>query len=190
MLFGRTPQIVGHRIELNRYSYTLVGVMPPTFAPPCFDGDVRRQAWIPVDPARTSRVSNAGLAVAARVDTHEHLAAVQAQLDGYGMRRAAETGNAAYAGMFLRRPGLEREREARPGVLVLQSLAGCLLLIACANLGSLFLLDASRRDSEFLTRAFLGASPWRLVRQLLLESTVIEPLVPRWARGCHSRPDP
>jgi len=34
-------------------------------------------------------------------------------------------------------------------------------------------LDASRRDTEFLTRAFLGASPWRIVRQLLLESTVI-----------------
>ncbi len=172
VLFGRTPPIIGHRIELNRQSYTVVGVMPPTFAPPCFDGNVRRQAWIPADRTSISR-SPGGLAVAARVNTPEHLSAVQAQLDGYGMRRAAETGNAAYAGMFLQRLGLVREREAGPGLLVLQSLAGCLLLIACANLGSLFLLDASRRDSEFLTRSFLGASHWRLVRQLLLESTVI-----------------
>lgn len=172
VLFGRASEIIGHRIELNRHSYTVVGVMPSTFAPPCFDGDVRRQAWIPVDRTNASRPLG-GLAVAARVNTPEHLSAVQAQLDGYGMRRAAETGHAAYVGMFLQRLGLLREREAGPGLLVLQSLAGCLLLIACANLGSLFLLDASRRDSELLTRSFLGASHWRLVRQLLLESTVI-----------------
>lgn len=172
VLFGRTPEIIGHRVELNGHSYTVVGVMPSAFAPPCFDGDVRRQAWIPVDRTSASRPLG-GLAVAARVSTPEQLAAVQAQLDGYGMRRAAETGNAAYAGMFLQRLGLERERQAGPGLLALQSLAACLLLIACANLGTLFLLDASRRDAEFLTRSFLGASPWRLVRQLLLESTVI-----------------
>lgn len=173
VLFGRAPQVVGRRIQLNRQTFTVVGVMPPTFAPACFDGDVRRQAWIPFDPTSTSRVSHAGLAVVARVSPSERLAVVQAQLDGYGMRRAAETGNPSYAGTFLQRLGLAREREARPGLLVLQSLAASLLLIACANLGSLFLLDASRRDTEFLTRSFLGASPWRIVRQLLLESTVI-----------------
>ena len=172
VLLGRAPEIVGHRIQLNRQTFTVVGVMPPAFAPPCFDGDVRRQAWIPFDPTG-SAVSRTGLAVVARVSPNEPLAVVQARLDGYGMRRAAETGHASYAGMFLQRLGLEREREARPGLLLLQSLAVCLLLIACANLGSLFLLDASRRDTEFLTRAFLGASHWRIVRQLLLESTVI-----------------
>ena len=173
VLLGRAPGVVGQRIQLNRQTFTVVGVMPPTFAPSCFDGDVRRQAWIPLDPTGSSSALRAGLAVVARINPNLPLAVVQAQLDGYGMRRAAETGHASYAGMFLQRLGLEREREARPGLLLLQSLAACLLLIACANLGSLFLLDASRRDTEFLTRAFLGASPWRIVRQLLLESTVI-----------------
>ena len=173
VLFGRAPEVVGHRIQLNRQTFTVVGVMPPTFAPPCLDGDVRRQAWIPFDPTSSFRVSHAGLAVVARVSPNDRLAVVQAQVDGYGTRRAAETGKASYAGMFLQRLGLERARQARPGLLVLQSLAAFLLLIACANLGSLFLLDASRRDTEFLTRSFLGASPWRIVRHLLLESTVI-----------------
>jgi putative ABC transport system permease protein len=172
-LFRRAREVVGQRIQLNRQTFTVVGVMPPTFAPRCFDDGLRRQAWIPFDPTSRSRVLPEGLAVVARVSPIERLAVVQAQLDGYGMRRAAETGKASYAGAFLQRLGLERERGARPGLLALQSLAACLLLIACANLGSLFLLDASRREMEFLTRSFLGASPWRIVRQLLLESTVI-----------------
>lgn len=172
VLLGRAPEVVGHGIQLNRQTFTVVGVMPPTFAPPCFDGSVRRQAWIPLDPTGSSRVVPS-LAVVARVSPKESLDLVQAQLDVLGMRRAEETGQSSYYGMFLQRLGAEREREARPGLLLLQSLAACLLLIACANLGSLFLLDASRRDTEFLTRSFLGASPGRIVRQLLLESTVI-----------------
>lgn len=172
VLLGRTPEVVGQRIQLNRQTFTVVGVMPPTFAPSCFDGGVRRQAWIPFEPTGSGGVSRNGLAVVARVRPND-LAVVQARLDAYGTRRTAEMGKASYTGMFLQRLGLERARDARPGLLLLQSLAACLLLIACANWGSLFLLDASRRDTEFLTRAFLGASPWRIVRQLLFESTVI-----------------
>ena len=172
-LHGRAPEVVGQEIQLNRQTFTVVGVMPPAFAPSCFDSQVRRQAWIPFDPTGRSDALRTGLAVVARVSPAEALDVVQAQLDAYGTRRAAETGHASYAEMFLQRLGLEREREARPGLLLLQSLAACLLLIACANLGSSLLLDASRRDTEFLTRSFLGASPWRIVRQLLLESTVI-----------------
>jgi putative ABC transport system permease protein len=173
VLLGRAPEVVGHGIQLNRQTFTVVGVMPPTFAPPCFDGKVRRQAWIPLDPSGRSADMDPSLSVVVRLSPKESLDRVQAQLDVLGMRRAEETGHASYAGMYLERVGLEREQGARPGLLLLQSLAACLLLIGCANLGSLLLLDASRRDTEFLTRSFLGASPWRIVRQLLLESTVI-----------------
>lgn len=172
-LSARTAEVIGHRIELAGQSFTVVGVMPPTFAPPCFDARVHRQAWIPIDSSGTSRVSRPSLALAARVTPEESLAPVQAQLDVYGVHRAEETGRESYRGMFLQSLGLERDQEARPGLLALQSLAGCLLLLACANLGSLFLLDASRRDTELLTRAFLGASPWRIARQLLLEAAGI-----------------
>lgn len=167
-----SPDVVGERIQLNGQTFTVVGVMPQAFAPPCFDGNARRKAWIPFESKRRSGVSDAGLSVVARVSPNEPLALVQARLDGYGMRRATERGVASYAGMFLERFGSEKARNARPGLL-LQALAACLLLIACANAGSLFLLHASRRDTEFLTRAFVGAAPARIVRQLLLESTVI-----------------
>src|SRR5690606_15370714 len=128
--------------------------------------------WIPIDPTGSSR-ADPSLAVIARVSPKESVDRVQVQLDVLGIRRANETGRSSYAGMYLQRLGEQRERAARPGLLLLQSLAVCLLLIACANVGSLFLLDASRRDTEFLTRSFLGASPGRILRQLLLESSVI-----------------
>lgn len=171
-LLGRGPDVVGRLIRINRQAFTVVGVMPRTFAPSCFDGNVRRQAWIPIDPTGSSR-ADPSLAVIARVSPKESVDRVQVQLDVLGIRRANETGRSSYAGMYLQRLGEQRERAARPGLLLLQSLAVCLLLIACANVGSLFLLDASRRDTEFLTRSFLGASPGRILRQLLLESSVI-----------------
>jgi len=172
-LLGRQPDIIGTGIELNHQTFTVVGVMPATFAPPCNDSKVRRQAWIPFDPTASSRPSHSALSVIARVNSGGSVKVVQAQLDAFGARKSEETGNPSYVGLFLQRVGEGAENAARPGILLLQTLAGCLLLIACANWGSLFLLDSSRRDTEFLTRAFLGASPSIIVRQLLLESFVI-----------------
>lgn len=172
-LLGRNRDVVGSRIELSRQPFTIVGVMPEAFAPSCFDSAARRQAWIGIGSAGTLRSYAPSVAIVTRVSAAEPLSIVQARLDSYAMRRAEETGRSSYAGMFLRKVGVDPDHSGRPGLLVLQTLAACLLLIACANWGSLFLLDASRRDTEFLTRAFLGATSSRIVRQLLLESTVI-----------------
>lgn len=172
-LLGRSPEVVGHTIELSRQSFTVVGVMPEAFSPSCLDSAARRQAWIAIGATGVARSYAPSVAIVARVNATEPLSVVQAQLDSYGMHRAEETGRTSYAGMFLRKVSVDPEHSGRPGLLALQTLAACLLLIACANWGSLFLLDASRRDTEFLTRAFLGATSSRIVRQLLLESTVI-----------------
>ncbi|MBP6716296.1 MAG: ABC transporter permease, partial [Acidobacteria bacterium] len=171
VLLGRNPEVVGSRIELSRQSFTVVGVMPQAFAPSCFDSASRRHAWIAIGSTGNARVRS--VSIAARVRADEPLSVVQARLDLYGIRRAEETGRTSYAGMFLRQVGVDPEHDGHPGLLLLQALAACLLLIACANWGSLFLLDASRRDTELLTRAYLGATSGRIVRQLLLESTVI-----------------
>lgn len=172
-LLGRTPEVVGRTIELSRQTFTIVGVMPQAFAPSCLDSAARRHAWIAIGSTGNARAYRPSVALAARVSPDEPLSVVQARLDSFAMRRVEETGRSSYAGMFLRKIGIDPDHDARPGLLVLQTLAVCLLLIACANWGSLFLLDASRRDTEFLTRAFLGATSSRIVRQLVLESTVI-----------------
>jgi putative ABC transport system permease protein len=165
------PQPVGRTITLNRQPWTIVGVMPPGFAPPCFETGRASLAWIPLLPA--SQAKSEALAVVARLRSDVELLAAQAQVDGLMPRLAAERGDERYEHAYLEPVGASAAAELGPGLFLLQGVGVLLLLVTCANLANLFLVRTMTRQHEMAVRAGLGARPSDLLCHVLTEAVVV-----------------
>jgi len=170
-LLARNPQPVGQTIVLNRQAWTIVGVMPPGFAPPCYDTGRAAQAWIPL--SSTPPASGDALTVVARLEQGVTIAVAQSQVDSVTARLATERGDSRYEHAYLEPVGASAAAELQPGLFLLQGVALLLLLITCANLGNLFLVHTTARYGEFAVRAGLGARPIDLLRHVFAEAGII-----------------
>ncbi len=178
--YAADPAILGRDIILDGDRYTVVGVMPQRFSP-----DNYGELWVPSpwavpnnrlrrneDP-RQLRDSNY-LDVWARLKTDVTLQQAAAEMDAIGRQLEQEYPNANMDnGIRLRPMQEELVREIRPVLLVLTAAVAFVLLIGCANVANLLLTRASTRAKEISIRAALGASRWRLIRQLLTESVLL-----------------
>ena len=172
--FGGDPGIVGQSLDLNRQPTTVIGVMPPRFR---WFHDGGAGSWF---PATFTKGVRSNLFYPTPVIGHLKPGVTIAQASAE-MELLSRQFASAYP--IYHRPGRTFTVEALTESLVggesrttlelLLGGVGLLLLIACVNVANLLLARASNREHEITIRAALGAGRGRLIRQFMIESTLL-----------------
>jgi predicted permease len=173
------PDIVGKKVTINDIPYTVVGVMPPRFAFPIEDPTT--QIWLPLETTPNYHQRNFNTPPCesiGRMQKGATLAAVRAELSAIQQRLAPLYGKEAASDLAPSRVEVTRYRDtlvknARPALRALLLAVGIIWLIACANVANLMLARSMSRQREIAVRGALGASRWRLLRQLITESLML-----------------
>ena len=185
--YGSDPAIVGQRIALGRERFEVVGVTEPhaqlwrqelvSFWVPLTKADAFRGADVWSQPdART-------LGVIGRVREDVTAASMQAWLEVWLHRRFPPPSDATPVAVRVDSLAtrLPVDNEAVMMSVLIMSMFGLVLLVAAANITNLMLARALARQPEIVVRLALGASSWRVARQLIVESLMLA--VPAAAAG-------
>jgi putative ABC transport system permease protein len=169
--FGSDPNIVNKTITTNGVVRTVVGVLPEDFNYP---KGAEVFAPIALTPELIKSRGNHSYYVIGRLKPGVSLPGAQAEIDTITARLAAQYPDTNVGlGANVYPIVADTVRMYSTALWVMMGAVGFVLLIACANVANLMLARATGRQKELALRAALGASRWRIVRQLLVESLVI-----------------
>jgi len=192
--FGFDPRIVGRNIVLNGKPQTVVGVMPRGFqfyVSHGSSGQGQPDAWLPLTFSEKDRSLGRYLQAIGLLRPGVTLPQAQAAMTSLALSLEAQDPESMKNWTVNLVPlrtqfvgGIE------PALRVLLGAVGLVLLIACANVATLLLARSKSRGHEIAIRVALGAKPWQVIRQVLIESLLLAVLggaagllLARWSAG-------
>ena len=171
--FGADPNVLGQTLPIDGRTHTVVGVMPPTFDPPRFSWLSEQAFWRPFGPTESNRSWGRFLLVVARLEDRVAIDAARRDMAAVADGLAGEERSNAGWSASVTTLASEITGEVRSPLLVLLGAVGLLLVMAIANVTNLTLALTRRRVHELAVRRAIGATSWRLVRQLATQSAVV-----------------
>ncbi|MGB9418218.1 MAG: ABC transporter permease, partial [Acidobacteriaceae bacterium] len=172
--FGSDPAIIGKTILLDAKPYTVLGVMPPSFAFP----DPKTQLWTPAghegSHALMTTFEDHPFWAVARLRPGTTLSSLLSKLDivqkQIKLNHPAPSVGSIVSGHTLLDATVE---DFKTPLYALLAATLCLLLIACLNVANLLVARSAARQKDLVIRAALGGSRWRLIREHLTESLIL-----------------
>ncbi len=179
--FEGDPSIVGRSINLDGELYAVIGVMPPGFLFPVTDP--KTGIWTtlgadddPVDPhPLTGNRGSHFLRMIGRLkqESSTRLAEQDLNVIAANLTKQYPATNTTHDGARVQSALSSIVGDSETPLLIVLGAVGLVLLIACGNIANLLLARMRERQREFAMRAALGAGRLRLIRQLLIESTLL-----------------